>query len=1198
MKKLYLSGLIILFLMSNLVVAQHINGLNVTSGNSGYTIDFSLPEYSFQRIDLEQGEFTKLILPDYGTTTDIGYPALPQISFNLSITSNDDVKNISVSNLLSSIEILQSPVYPFQEPWPRNKPLKERPFSFNTKYYSSTGDPNAPLYKISEPYVIGGVKGVTITIYPFAFNPVAKQLKVVKHATFTIELQKPVERVNGLSDSYNLFLKSFFQDYKAGSSKSLRNYLIITAPEYEAGLAPFIAHKNGLGYNITLVTTTVTGTTTTAIKTYIQNLYANPTTKPEFILLVGDTDKIPAWTGSGTGSPRTDLNYVLLEGTDYYADAFIGRFSIASPSQLQNAINKTIYMENYIGTFEKKNVYMASEDNYSITEGTHNFVIDNYFQPSGYSALKLYTHTYNATTQQLVNALNANQVFAIYSGHGAETYWADGPVLNQSQVNALTNTVFPFVYSFSCITGSYHIAESFGETWLRAATGGVTFYGSSVNSYWDEDDILERRIFKSMYDEGISKVTPMFDRGKYLMVQHFGGSVTSGSMMLRYLEMYNLMGDPSIETKKVIPPDTTPPDPVTNLAVTSPTSNSLTLTWTAPYDSTFGGIAAYDIRYSTSAINDGNFNTAPRVVLPMQSDSAGTPKSLEIDSLAFSTQYYFAIKALDLWGNTSPISNIATASTWGAPQILVTPNAINKQVPSGVVVTDTIRINNVSPHNSTLDYSVVMENNNYPNKIQFRIIPLANNTENSEVDKDYPVTTGGQSIEGLGGPDAFGYQWIDSDELQGPVYEWNDIAATGTPVTNWIATGTFGATDEGYSGPYNLGFNFKFYGQVKTQFYLSSNGFISFAPITANAFSNASIPTAGVPNEIICPFWDDLDAKSPGTVHYKQDGNKIIIQWTNYQRYSGTSSYTWQVHLYSSGKILVYYNTMTGTINSATIGIENSTGTVGLQVAKDANYIKNNLALKISADPEWVLTNSPLAGTLHNGNTAAIEMTFKSEDFPLGTYSMDIVVNNNSGTPVVTVPLTMVIAPIPVELTSFTVEPVKDNVLLTWTTATETNNSGFSIERKNVSADTWTQVSFIDGKGTTTEATSYTFTDKNLKAGSYEYRLKQIDFDGTFSYSSVVKIDLDIPANYVLEQNYPNPFNPSTTIKFGLPADSQVKINIFNSIGEKVAELINSKMTAGYHTVNFDASNLTSGIYFYQIKADNFESIKKMMLIK
>ncbi len=152
-------------------------------------------------------------------------------------------------------------------------------------------------------------------------------------------------------------------------------------------------------------------------------------------LLVGDVANIPAWTGSGGDNPTTDLKYVQLEGGDNFPDAFIGRFSVPSGAQLDNAINKTSFMESYIGSLDMKNVFMASSDNYAITEGTHNYVINTYFHPAGYENLKLYTHTFGATTTQLIAALNDNQVFAIYSGHGSETSWADGPPLNQSQVS-------------------------------------------------------------------------------------------------------------------------------------------------------------------------------------------------------------------------------------------------------------------------------------------------------------------------------------------------------------------------------------------------------------------------------------------------------------------------------------------------------------------------------------------------------------------------------------------------------------------------------------------------------------------------------------------------------------------------------------------------------------------------------------------
>lgn len=652
-------------------------------------------------------------------------------------------------------------------------------------------------------------------------------------------------------------------------------------------------------------------------------------------------------------------------------------------------------------------------------------------------------------------------------------------------------------------------------------------------------------------------------------------------------------------------PDVVPPTPITNLSVTNPTSNGLTLNWTAPSDTSVGGVTRYDVRMSTSPITDTTtFAAATPVTYTGAPDTAGSPQQLVVSGLTPNTPYYFNVRSRDTWGNWSNLSNAGNGTTLQAPLALVTPNSITKNLASGGEVSDTIHIRNSATFPSTLDYSVAFNNNTFPEgKYSVQIIPSKNESEVVSDNKENPLVVYGQSIEGSGGPDLGGYEWIDSDEPNGPAYVWNDITSTGTAVTNWIATGTFGATDEGYSGPYNFGFNFKFYGQVKTQFYLGSNGFVCFAPVTANAFTNASIPTAAVPNELIVPFWDDLDAKAPGTVHYKLDGNKMIIQWTNYQRYSGTASYTWQAHLYSSGKIIFYYKEMTGTINSATVGLENATGTIGLQVAYNATYIKNNLALKFSAEPDWLVTTNPLNGTIYNGNTADLVLSFKTEDYPLGLYTMDVVVTSNAtNSPTVTVPVSMTIVPIPVEMTSFTAEASNGLVSLKWETATETNNQGFRIERRRSGTEGWSDAGFVEGHGSTAQAQSYTFVDKNSSVGKFEYRLKQVDYNGTFEYSKVVEVEVGLPTAYVLDQNYPNPFNPNTTINYSIPEKADINISIYSAIGEFITTLVGETKEAGYYSVDFDASRLASGTYIYQLTASgsNGKTVqsKKMILMK
>lgn len=190
-------------------------------------------------------------------------------------------------------------------------------------------------------------------------------------------------------------------------------------------------------------------------------------------------------------------------------------------------------------------------------------------------------------------------------------------------------------------------------------------------------------------------------------------------------------------------------------------------------------------------------------------------------------------------------------------------------------------------------------------------------------------------------------------------------------------------------------------------------------------------------------------------------------------------------------------------------------------------------------------------------------------------------------------------APLPVELTSFTASTNNLSVELQWQTETEVNNYGFEIERSlKVEDEVWEKRGFVEGHGNSNSPKQYSFTDKNLIGGSrFSYRLKQIDNDGKFEYSDEIEVVL-IPTIFELAQNYPNPFNPVTIIRYQLPTSSKVTLKIYDVLGNKVITMLNEEKEAGTYEFIFDASNYSSGVYFYRIQAGSFATTKKMVLLR
>ena len=193
-------------------------------------------------------------------------------------------------------------------------------------------------------------------------------------------------------------------------------------------------------------------------------------------------------------------------------------------------------------------------------------------------------------------------------------------------------------------------------------------------------------------------------------------------------------------------------------------------------------------------------------------------------------------------------------------------------------------------------------------------------------------------------------------------------------------------------------------------------------------------------------------------------------------------------------------------------------------------------------------------------------------------------------------------AQIPVELTSFVANIADGTINLNWITATELNNSGFEIERMSILnsqvSNSWEKIGFVTGNGTSTEVSTYFFVDNQPTQGKSYYKLKQIDFDGSFEYSNTIEVDFSLPIDFSLEQNYPNPFNPNTKISWQSPVSSHQTLKVYNILGKEVATLVDEVKPAGNHEIDFNSALLSSGVYFYKLQIGSFVETKKMILLR
>jgi hypothetical protein len=536
--------------------------VNLTEDNfDQLVLEIKLPGLWSEEVVTKGGDFALLSLPQGGASSVVGEPDLPviskmvQIPFGAQVSLNLESFQV-VEKSIQELGITQR-IVPVQPPVPKiTNAWEQKEFVINEDYYNQDEFLPQERVKLGEIGIIRGHRFVNVIIYPVSYNPVAGRLRIYSDLRIKLILtgsdmivtQNQLSRY--ASPPFEELCRDLFINYQTYKSMTKAapqlpvGYLIITHQDFNSSLADLVEWKTKKGFHVTVAQVPDIGSDTTAIKDYIQNAYDTWDIPPTYVLFVGDTEYIPTWTGE-VSETATDLCYVKMD-FDSFADVFRGRLPAKSPSEAVAMVDKILYYENpFAADFDWMGdaCFIASDDAGQTAEYTHRYVIQNYLVPNGMEVDSIWERL-GGSTSDITDCVNAGKTILCYSGHGSTSSW--GCVyFNQNHVRSLNNAdEYPFVLSHACLTGKFNVSESFGETWAKEANkAGIAFWGASNYSYWDEDDILEKRMFQAVFVETCFSIGSMTDKALWYLYQYYNGI----GLSKYYLEVYNVMGDPSID---------------------------------------------------------------------------------------------------------------------------------------------------------------------------------------------------------------------------------------------------------------------------------------------------------------------------------------------------------------------------------------------------------------------------------------------------------------------------------------------------------------------------------------------------------------------------------------------------------------------------------------------------------------------------
>ena len=549
-------------------------------------VDISIDKLNLETINIEGNTYANLIISDSYPSTKIGFPNLPMLNKLIEIPRESNIRIEIIEDNINEYNI-NSIITPVQEPISKSESNKE--FIINNVIYSENNFYKNEIIQIDKKGILRGLEIANLMISPVEYNPILKKLIIHDNIKFKIHFDNAnieltnQEKARNYSPYFEPIFHNSIHNYLPPIEENRDNnfindivsYIIISDPSFANSLEPFINWKTQKGFHVTTVYTNEIGSSSNAIKNYLQEQYNNPPNglpAPSFILLVGDTQQIPASYSSG--GHVSDLDYCDFTN-DNIPDVLCGRFSAQNPNHVIAQVEKTLEYEQYTmpdPSFLGEVLMISGVDaNYAPTYGNGQINYGNQYYFNSNNGINSTTFLYPASgnsQSQILNVANQGVALINYTAHGWEDGWAD-PEFDISDANSMTNTgKYPTMIGNCCLTNAFDSGTCFGEALLRKNNGGAIGYiGGSDVTYWNED-------FWWGVGSGNISANPSYNNtgsGAYDGMFHFQNepnwAVVNSAIMVvgnlavaqangmddYYWEIYHLMGDPSLSTYQGVP---------------------------------------------------------------------------------------------------------------------------------------------------------------------------------------------------------------------------------------------------------------------------------------------------------------------------------------------------------------------------------------------------------------------------------------------------------------------------------------------------------------------------------------------------------------------------------------------------------------------------------------------------------------------